>query len=74
MITKSDLANLKEGSRVSRKLGNKVLTYVVKDRTQGGKHFWVCEERYGNDGFYDENFDLTTPSWSIHAPTNEGEV
>lgn len=71
MITKSDLANLKEGSRVSRKIGSKVLTYVVTYRTRGGEHFWVRQERFHKDSFYDENYDLTTPSWSIHALKNE---
>ena len=65
MISKLDLKDLKQNSKVSRKRFGKVSTYIVVNRTTGGTHFWVRDTQYGNDSFYDENFDLTTPNWFI---------
>ncbi len=35
------------------------ITYVVVNLTAGRTHFWIRRKEFGNDGFYDENWDLS---------------
>ena len=67
MITDKDRLALKEGDVVSRKFRGEVAQYVVVNLTAGRRYFWVRDLRFGNDGFYDENHDLTEPKWSVVA-------
>ena len=67
MITERDRCALKEGDIVSRKFRGGVVNYAIVATTLSKKYFWVRELGFGNDGFYDENHDLTEPTWSVVA-------
>ena len=64
-MEKNDRLALKEGDIVTRKFRGNVDAYVVVGLTASREHFWVRDLRFGNDGFYDENHDLTEPKWSV---------
>lgn len=72
MITDKERLALKEGDVVSRKFRGKTTNYVVVGTTIGMQYFWLRDVQWGEDGFYDENYDLTEPKWSVAAQTGAG--
>lgn len=65
MISEKDRLNLKDGDIVSRTFRGTTTNYIITATTLGMKHFWVRDVQWGDDGFYDENCDLTEPKWSV---------
>jgi hypothetical protein len=62
-MKKTALDKLKNGDIVSRKYRGTITRHVVTSRTNSGTHFWVRDLKWGDDGYYDENYDLTEPKW-----------
>lgn len=67
MITDRDRLALREGDIVRLKFRGGVADYVIVATTLSKQHFWVRELAHGDDGWYDENHDLTEPKWSVVA-------
>jgi len=65
MISKKDRLNLAHGDIVQRTFRGTVTKYVIAGITNSREHFWVRNLQWGNDGWYDENHDLTEPKWSV---------
>jgi len=65
MISKQDRLNLKHGDIVGRKFRGVITNYVITATTASRQYFWVRDVQWGDDGFYDENHDLTEPKWSV---------
>lgn len=62
-MKKTALDKLKNGDIVSRKYRGTITRHVVTSRTNSGTHFWVRDLKWGDDGYYDENHNLTEPKW-----------
>jgi len=65
MISKQDRLNLKDGDIVSRSFRGITTNYVITATTLNKQYFWVRDVQWGDDGFHDENHDLTEPKWSV---------
>lgn len=73
MISTQDRLNLKDGDIVSRSSRGVITNYVIISTTPSKQCFWVRDVQWGDDGFYDENHDLTEPKWSVVSTTNNEE-
>ena len=62
-MKKEVLDTVVKGDIISKRYKGKVTRFVVTARTNSGTHFWVRDLKWGDDGWYDVNHDLTRSAW-----------